>query len=228
MWNISISELSFNLDLNNPFRLNPLSLLSLNVNDQHYQDMLPVLHQVNVSLINDEQFDRRQEVKISLLLSFSTNDGPQAQRGGDEDVRGVEGGVKSDAPLQNRHPYTRNSQGHVSSLITTKPPASTFSKCCLPLYLPASPLGYNWTQTAFIIKSSSPLLALMVPSSPHSLPFLHWQIFPENRFYFKTSSSLLNALQSASDSQDATDMTLAKVTKSSQLPTQWLFGVSCH
>lgn len=127
--------------------------------------MLPVLHQVNVSLINDKQFDRRQEVKISLLLSFSTNDGPQAQRGGDEDVRGVEGGVKSDAPLQNRHSYTWNSQGHVSSLITTKPPASTFSKCRLPLYLPASPLGYNWTQTAFIIKSS-PLLALMVPSSP--------------------------------------------------------------
>ena len=86
MWNISISKLSFNLDFNNHFRLKPLSFLSLNVNDQHYQDMLPVLHQVNVSLINDEKLNRRQKVKISLLLSFSTNDGPQAQRGGNEDV----------------------------------------------------------------------------------------------------------------------------------------------
>ena len=114
--------------------------------------MLPVLHQVNVSLINDEQFDRRQKVKISLLLSFSTNDGPQAQRGGDEDVRGVEGGVKSDAPLQNRHPYTRNSQGHVSSLITTShqlPPSQSAARPCT---FHSSPLAYNWTQIAFIIK----------------------------------------------------------------------------
>ena len=117
------------------FRLNPLSFLSLNVNDQHYQDMLPVLHQVNVSLINDEQFNRRQKVKISLLLSFSTNDGPQAQRGGNEDVRGIEGGVKSDAPLQNRHSYA-NSQGHVSSLVTTKPSA-------LPCQSAASPCTFH-------------------------------------------------------------------------------------
>lgn len=66
--------------------------------------MFPVLHQVNVSLVDDEKLNRRQEVKISLLLSFSTNDGSQAQGGGDEDVGGVKGGVETNAPLKYCHP----------------------------------------------------------------------------------------------------------------------------
>lgn len=65
--------------------------------------MFPVLHQVNVSLVNDEKLDRRQKVKISLLLSFSTNDGSQAQGGGDEDVGGVKGGIETNAPLKDGH-----------------------------------------------------------------------------------------------------------------------------
>lgn len=69
--------------------------------------MLPVLHQINVSLINDEQLNRRQKVNISLLLSFCTDDGPQAQRGGNEDVGGVEGGIEADASLEYRHAYMR-------------------------------------------------------------------------------------------------------------------------
>lgn len=65
--------------------------------------MFPVLHQVNVSLVNDKKLDRRQKVKISLLLSFSTNDGSQAQGGGDEDVGGVKGGIETNAPLKDGH-----------------------------------------------------------------------------------------------------------------------------
>lgn len=89
-----------------------MNVVILNGNGHHYQDMLPVLHQVNVSLINDEKLDRRQKVKISLLFSFCTNDGPQAQRGGNEDVGGVKGGIESDAPLKYCHSYTKQPSTH--------------------------------------------------------------------------------------------------------------------
>lgn len=183
--------------------------------DQHYQDMLPVLHQVNVSLVNDEQLNRRQKVKISLL-SFSTNDSPQTQGGGNEDVRGVEGSVEPDASLKYCHPCT-NQPSARQFIRHCQPLASTRTKPPPPPVPSTSfPLAYNHTQIALTIKIRTIITSPCIYGP--SAPTLHLS------FTDKTLQKIVSTLQSsthssvhhkvASDSRDSAEVTLAKATNS--------------
>lgn len=54
-----------------------------------YQNVLPILHQVNICLINYENFYRWEKVKIPLLLSLCSNNCSQTKGRGNDDIRRV-------------------------------------------------------------------------------------------------------------------------------------------
>ena len=60
--------------------------------------MLPVLHEEDVCLVDHQQLHGGEEVKVPLALALGAQQGAQAQRRGDDDVRRVEGRVQTQAP----------------------------------------------------------------------------------------------------------------------------------
>lgn len=68
-----------------------------------YQNMFPVLHQVNVSFINYKYFYWGEEIIVSLVLPFSSYHGSQAKGRCNDNVRGVKRGIQPHALLKNRN-----------------------------------------------------------------------------------------------------------------------------
>lgn len=92
-----------------------------------HQNMFPVLHQVNICLINDEDFYWWQKIKVSFLLPLCTNDSPDAQGRGNDDVWGVEGCIESHALLQdgNTCPTTPTATSQLTSITNHLPPGGS-------------------------------------------------------------------------------------------------------
>lgn len=111
-----------------------------------HQNMFPVLHQVNVCLINDEDFYWGQKIKVSFLLPLCTNDSPDAQGRGNDDVWGVEGCIESHALLQDRHPCptTPTATSQLTSIINHVPPGGS-GTVISPISSPYTD-EYSWTQ----------------------------------------------------------------------------------
>lgn len=86
-----------------------------------HQNVFPVLHQVNVCLINYEDFYWWQKIKVSLLLPLCTNDSPDAQGRGNDDVWRVEGCIEPHALLQdcNPCPTTPTATSQLTSIINS-------------------------------------------------------------------------------------------------------------
>lgn len=134
-----------------------------------HQNVLPVLHQVNVCLINDEHFYRWQKIKVSLLLPLCTNDSPDAQGRGNDDVWGVEGCVESHALLQDCNPCatTPTATSQLTSIISHILPGGSGT-----VIFPIPSLHtdeYSWTQLT-CLKLSFPQKVFT-----HTTPI--WQAF---------------------------------------------------
>lgn len=131
--------------------------------------MLPVLHQVNVCLINYEDFYGWQKIKVSLLLPFGANDSPDAQGRGNDDVWGVEGCIEPHALLQNCNPCptTPRAMPQLISIINHILPAG--SGTVIPPISSPHTDEYSWTQLMW--------LKLSFPQKVLTHPTPIWQAF---------------------------------------------------
>lgn len=62
-----------------------------------HQDVLPVLHEEDLCLVQHQQLDGGEEVKVPLSFSFCTQHCAEAQRRRNDDVRRIKGGVQTHA-----------------------------------------------------------------------------------------------------------------------------------
>lgn len=62
-----------------------------------HQDVFPVLHEEDVGLVQHQQLDGGQEVKVPLLLTVRSQHRAETERRRHDDVRRVKGGVEAHA-----------------------------------------------------------------------------------------------------------------------------------
>lgn len=68
-----------------------------------HQQVFPVLHEEHIRLIHNQKINRRQEVKVSLLITVDAQNCAQTQWRRNDNVRGVERRIETHAALHDRH-----------------------------------------------------------------------------------------------------------------------------